>query len=60
MVAESRDDEEAPSTMRSMLLAGKVWTYWIAVPLALGAVLAVVATIGGYLKKVQSLKYPKR
>ncbi|MCU1485292.1 MAG: hypothetical protein JWN67_2038 [Actinomycetia bacterium] len=46
--------------MLRMLLAGKVWTYWISVPLAAGAVLAVVATIAGYLKKVQSLKYPKR
>jgi hypothetical protein len=43
-----------------MLLAGKVWTYWICVPLAAGAVLAVAATVAGYLKKVQSLKYPKR
>ena len=32
----------------------------LAVPLAAGAVLAVVATIGGYLKKVQSLKNPPR
>jgi hypothetical protein len=46
--------------MPAMLLAGQVWTYWIAVPLAGGAVLLVVSTIAGYLKKVQSLKYPKR
>lgn len=51
---------DGPSTMRAMLIAGKVWTYWIAVPLAAGAVAAVVATIAGYLKKVQSLKYPRR
>ena len=43
-----------------MLLAAKVWHYWIAVPLAIGAVLLVVSTIAGYLRKVQSLKYPKR
>ncbi len=42
------------------MLAAKVWHYWIAVPLAAGAVLAVIATIGGYLRKVQSLKYPRR
>jgi hypothetical protein len=46
--------------MPGMLFAGKVWHYWLAVPLAAGAVLAVVATIGGYLKKVQSLKNPRR
>ena len=41
------------------VLAAKVWHYWIAVPLAAGAVLAVVATVAGYLKKVQSIKYPR-
>lgn len=40
------------------VLAAKVWHYWIAVPLVGGAVLAIIATIVGYLKKVQSLKYP--
>lgn len=40
------------------VLAAKVWHYWIAVPLTGGALLAIVATIVGYLKKVQSLKYP--
>ena len=41
------------------VLAAKVWHYWIAVPLAGGAVLATIATIAGYLKKVQSVKYPR-
>jgi hypothetical protein len=41
-------------------LAAKVWHYWIAVPLAGLAVLAVVATVAGYLKKVQSAKYPRQ
>jgi hypothetical protein len=43
-----------------MVIAGEVWHYWIAVPLAAGAVLAVVATVAGYLKKMQSLKNPRR
>lgn len=42
------------------VVAAKVWHYWIAVPLAGGAVLAVLATVAGYLKKVQSLKYPRQ
>ena len=42
------------------VIAGEVWHYWIAVPLAAGAVLAVVATVAGYLKKVSALKYPRR
>ena len=50
----------APLPFALMLLAAKVWHYWIAVPLAAGAVGLVVATIAGYLKKVQSLKYPRR
>ena len=48
--------------MRAMdpLLAAKVWHYWIAVPLVAGGVLAIIATIVGYLVKVQAPKYPKR
>ena len=41
------------------VLAAKVWHYWIAVPLAIGAVLALVAVCFGYLKRVQSVKYPR-
>jgi hypothetical protein len=40
------------------VLAAKVWHYWIALPLVGGGVLGVIALIVGYLKKVQSLKYP--
>lgn len=36
-----------------------VWHYWIAVPLTVGAVLALLATIVGYFKKVESLKHPR-
>ena len=41
------------------MLGAVVWTWWIAVPLVAGSILAVVATIIGYVMKVQSLKYPK-
>ena len=41
-----------------MVVAGVVWHYWIAVPLVAGGVLAVVATVAGYLKKVQQPRYP--
>jgi hypothetical protein len=43
-----------------MVLAGQVWHYWIGVPLAAGSVLAVVATVIGYFRKMNSLKYPRR
>jgi hypothetical protein len=36
-----------------------VWHYWIAVPLAVGAVLLLLATVVGYLKRVQAAKYPR-
>lgn len=42
-----------------LMLGAVVWTWWIAVPLVAGSILAVVATIIGYVMKVQSLKYPK-
>jgi hypothetical protein len=45
--------------MGSMLFAGVVWTFWIAVPLAIGAILAVIFTIFGYLKNVTQQRYPK-
>ncbi|CAN5560709.1 hypothetical protein BH18ACT1_BH18ACT1_17080 [soil metagenome] len=41
------------------LLAAVVWHYWLAVPLAAGAVLLLLATVAGYLKKVQAAKYPR-
>lgn len=41
------------------VLAAQVWHYWIGVVLAAGGLLAVVATVAGYLKKVQALKYPR-
>ena len=42
-----------------MLLA-QLWTFWIAVPLAAGAILFVLATVVGYLNKVVRPKYPPR
>jgi hypothetical protein len=40
--------------------AAKVWHYWIGVPLAIGSVAAVVATVVGYFRKMNALKYPRR
>ena len=42
------------------MLIAMIWTFWIAVPLAAGAVLFVLATIAGYLNKVVRPKYPRR
>jgi hypothetical protein len=42
------------------MFAAVVWHWWISIPLVAGGVLAIVGTIFGYLKKVQSLKYPKQ
>ena len=42
-----------------MALASVVWHFWIAVPLALGAVASVVLFILGYLHKVTYKRYPR-
>ena len=44
----------------AMLLATKVWTYWISFFLLVPAVLMVLFIAVGYLVKVQSKKYPRR
>ncbi len=43
-----------------MTLAAYVWHYWIAVPLAALAILAVVGVVAGYLRKVTATRYPRR
>jgi hypothetical protein len=43
-----------------MLLAAKVWHYWIAFPLVALGVLTIVGLIIGYLVKVTAAKYPRR
>jgi hypothetical protein len=43
-------------TMNSLAV---VWHYWIALPLTAGAILAVVASIVGYLQKVTYQRYPR-
>jgi formate-dependent nitrite reductase membrane component NrfD len=49
-----------PGMTATSTLASQVWHYWIAVPLAAGGILAVLATIAGYIRKVQAPKYHRR
>jgi hypothetical protein len=44
----------------AVLLAAKVWTYWISIALIAGVVLTILAVGVGYLVKVVSMKYPKQ
>ena len=37
-----------------------VWHYWIGVPIAILSLFLLVATIGGYLKKVVAPRYPDK
>ena len=37
-----------------------VWHFWIAPFLVAGAILTIVAIVGGYLKAVTSKQYPPR
>jgi hypothetical protein len=36
-----------------------IWHYWIGVALALGAIATVGALVVGYLRQVESTRYPK-
>lgn len=42
----------------TMLFAEKVWHFWLAVPIAAGAVLAVIAVLGLYAARVTKTRYP--
>ncbi len=43
-----------------MVLAGKVWHYWLAVPIVALVVVVMILTLIGYLNKVVRPKYPPR
>lgn len=47
-----------PSAYHALMLA-VVWHYWIGVALTVGVLLTVVALAVGYLKEVESTRYPK-
>lgn len=48
-----------PVLVVPVVAAAPSWTYWIGVPLAIGGVLLVLATVVGYLRKVQAPRYPR-
>jgi hypothetical protein len=41
-----------------LFAADKVWHYWLAVPIALGAILAVATVLGLYAARVTKTRYP--
>ena len=43
-----------------MLLAAKVWHYWISIALLVPILLIVIAVLVGYLIKVIGPRYPRR
>jgi hypothetical protein len=44
----------------AVLLAAKVWTYWISIALVGGIILSILGIAIGYVVKVMSMKYPKQ
>ncbi|MGH9224508.1 MAG: hypothetical protein ACRD2W_12190 [Acidimicrobiales bacterium] len=40
--------------------AAAPWTYWLALPLTIVSVLAVLLVFFGYLRKAVATKYPKQ
>ncbi|MFN2505284.1 MAG: hypothetical protein ABR540_13855 [Acidimicrobiales bacterium] len=43
-----------------LIAAARPWTYWMALPLALMAVLGVLGVIVSYLLKAVAAKYPRQ
>jgi hypothetical protein len=43
-----------------LLAVAKPWTYWVSPILVIGAVLAIIGVLVGYVVKVVSLKYPRQ
>jgi hypothetical protein len=43
-----------------MVVAAKVWHYWLMVPLFFGSLFLAVALVVQYLVKVQTMRYPRR
>jgi hypothetical protein len=43
-----------------LLVAAKVWHYWIGIAILLPSLLAVLFTVIGYLVKVTAKKYPRQ
>jgi len=44
----------------ALIVAARVWHYWIGIAILIPSVLMVLATVVGYLTKVTSNRYPKR
>ena len=42
------------------LVAVAPWTYWLALPLVIVSVLAVLSVLFGYLRKAVATKYPQQ
>ncbi len=46
--------------MDTLLAAAKPWTYWIALPLTVLSVLALLGIFFNYLRKAIAPKYPRQ
>ncbi len=40
------------------MLFAQVWHFWLAVPIAVGAIIAVVSVLGLYVTRVTKTRYP--
>ena len=46
--------------MDVLIIAAKPWTYWLALPLTVMSILALLGVFFGYLRKAVAAKYPKQ
>ena len=43
-----------------LVLAAKVWHYWISIPLVVGSIGLLLALLVGYIVRVVAPRYPRR
>jgi hypothetical protein len=49
-----------PVDLSFILAAAKPWTYWLALPLTIASILAVLGILVRYLFKAVAAKYPRQ
>ncbi|MCU1460021.1 MAG: hypothetical protein JWO37_96 [Acidimicrobiales bacterium] len=43
-----------------LLATGKPWIYWVSPIITIGAIVAIIGVLIGYIVKVVALKYPRQ
>lgn len=46
------------NAVAAVLATSPVWHYWLAVPIAIGAIVVVIGVVLGYVMKVTATRFP--